>query len=598
MKQEGSGKMTEFNETDQSQTLEINNAITVNDLATRVGANPVEVIKNLMRMGIMASLNDAIDFEVASPIAQFYGYKIKLKETEETSSQIENETLSTSEIADQEVRSPVVTILGHVDHGKTSILDALRKTTVAESEEGGITQHIGAYQLSVSEENNITFLDTPGHEAFTTLRARGARVTDIAILVVSANDGVMPQTLEAIDHAKAADVPLLIAINKIDLPDADPERIKRQLSEQEILVEDWGGEVLSVEVSAKTGKGLEDLIESTLLLAEILELKANVNSPVKGIVIEAELNAKKGPLATILIQSGTLRTGDNIIVGSTWGRVRAMTNHLGEAIDEAPPSTPVRVLGLPMVPQPGEILEQVQTEKEAKAIVLKRTDKDQESLTQPASLEQLANQIGMGNIEDVNIIVKADVQGSLEAVRASVQKTNTDSARANILHSDVGSITESDILLATASGATIMGFNSRVESAALRLANTRGIEVRNYTTIYQLIDDLSNTLQGMTAPILEEVNQGQAEIKEIFTINKMKIAGCVVTEGIIRKNNMARIVRQKETIYEGPIESLRHFRDEVKEVITGQECGIALSEFGEFVEGDLIATYTQEEKRT
>ncbi|MFL2640133.1 MAG: translation initiation factor IF-2 [Dehalococcoidia bacterium] len=590
--------MTEFNETDQSQTLEINNAITVNDLATRVGANPVEVIKNLMRMGIMASLNDAIDFEVASPIAQFYGYKIKLKETEETSSQIENETLSTSEIADQEVRSPVVTILGHVDHGKTSILDALRKTTVAESEEGGITQHIGAYQLSVSEENNITFLDTPGHEAFTTLRARGARVTDIAILVVSANDGVMPQTLEAIDHAKAADVPLLIAINKIDLPDADPERIKRQLSEQEILVEDWGGEVLSVEVSAKTGKGLEDLIESTLLLAEILELKANVNSPVKGIVIEAELNAKKGPLATILIQSGTLRTGDNIIVGSTWGRVRAMTNHLGEAIDEAPPSTPVRVLGLPMVPQPGEILEQVQTEKEAKAIVLKRTDKDQESLTQPASLEQLANQIGMGNIEDVNIIVKADVQGSLEAVRASVQKTNTDSARANILHSDVGSITESDILLATASGATIMGFNSRVESAALRLANTRGIEVRNYTTIYQLIDDLSNTLQGMTAPILEEVNQGQAEIKEIFTINKMKIAGCVVTEGIIRKNNMARIVRQKETIYEGPIESLRHFRDEVKEVITGQECGIALSEFGEFVEGDLIATYTQEEKRT
>ena len=589
--------MTEFNETDQSQTLEINNAITVNDLATRVGANPVEVIKNLMRMGIMASLNDAIDFEVASPIAQFYGYKIKLKETEETSSQIENETLSTSEIADQEVRSPVVTILGHVDHGKTSILDALRKTTVAESEEGGITQHIGAYQLSVSEENNITFLDTPGHEAFTTLRARGARVTDIAILVVSANDGVMPQTLEAIDHAKAADVPLLIAINKIDLPDADPERIKRQLSEQEILVEDWGGEVLSVEVSAKTGKGLEDLIESTLLLAEILELKANVNSPVKGIVIEAELNAKKGPLATILIQSGTLRTGDNIIVGSTWGRVRAMTNHLGEAIDEAPPSTPVRVLGLPMVPQPGEILEQVQTEKEAKAIVLKRTDKDQESLTQPASLEQLANQIGMGNIEDVNIIVKADVQGSLEAVRASVQKTNTDSARANILHSDVGSITESDILLATASGATIMGFNSRVESAALRLANTRGIEVRNYTTIYQLIDDLSNTLQGMTAPILEEVNQGQAEIKEIFTINKMKIAGCIVTEGIIRKNNMARIVRQKETIYEGPIESLRHFRDEVKEVITGQECGIALSEFGEFVEGDLIATYTQEEKR-
>ena len=590
--------MTDINETDQSQTLEINNAITVNDLANKVGANPVEVIKNLMRMGIMASLNDAIDFKVAAPIAQFYGYTIKLKDTAETSSQIETAVLDPDDLADQEVRSPVVTILGHVDHGKTSILDALRKTAVAESEAGGITQHIGAYQLSMSDGNNITFLDTPGHEAFTTLRARGAKVTDIAILVVSANDGVMPQTLEAIDHAKAADVPLLIAINKIDLPDADSEKIKRQLSEQEILVEDWGGEVLSVEVSAKTGQGLEDLIESISLLAEILELKANVNSPVKGIVIEAELNAQKGPLATILIQSGTLRTGDNILVGSTWGRVKAMTNHLGEAIAEAPPSTPVRVLGLPVVPQPGEILEQVQSEKEAKAIVMERADTDQGSSTQPASLEQLANQIGLGQIEDVNIIVKADVQGSLEAVRASVQKTNTDSARANILHSDVGSITESDILLATASGATIMGFNSRVESAALRLANRRGIEVRNYTTIYQLIDDLSNTLQGMTAPILEEVNQGKAEIKEIFTINKIKIAGCVVTDGVIRKDNMARIVRKKETIFEGPIESLRHFRDEVKEVTTGQECGIALTEFGEFIEGDLIATFTQEEKRT
>lgn len=590
--------MTDINETDQSQTLEINNAITVNDLANKVGANPVEVIKNLMRMGIMASLNDAIDFKVASPIAQFYGYTIKLKDTAETSPQIETAVIDPDDLADQEVRSPVVTILGHVDHGKTSILDALRKTAVAESEAGGITQHIGAYQLSMSDGNNITFLDTPGHEAFTTLRARGAKVTDIAILVVSANDGVMPQTLEAIDHAKAADVPLLIAINKIDLPDADSEKIKRQLSEQEILVEDWGGEVLSVEVSAKTGQGLEDLIESISLLAEILELKANVNSPVKGIVIEAELNAQKGPLATILIQSGTLRTGDNILVGSTWGRVKAMTNHLGEAIAEAPPSTPVRVLGLPVVPQPGEILEQVQSEKEAKAIVMERADTDQGSSTQPASLEQLANQIGLGQIEDVNIIVKADVQGSLEAVRASVQKTNTDSARANILHSDVGSITESDILLATASGATIMGFNSRVESAALRLANRRGIEVRNYTTIYQLIDDLSNTLQGMTAPILEEVNQGKAEIKEIFTINKIKIAGCVVTDGVIRKDNMARIVRKKETIFEGPIESLRHFRDEVKEVTTGQECGIALTEFGEFIEGDLIATFTQEEKRT
>tara|TARA_Y100000590_G_scaffold241754_1_gene271818 strand:- start:28244 stop:30016 length:1773 start_codon:yes stop_codon:yes gene_type:complete len=588
--------MTESNETEKTQTFEINNAITVTDLAQRVGANPVEVIKNLMRMGIMASLNDAIDFEVASPIAQFYGYTIKLTSSESDSPQTATASDSSNESEGQEARSPVVTVLGHVDHGKTSILDALRKTTIADREAGGITQHIGAYQFSASSGNNITFLDTPGHEAFTTLRARGARVTDIAILVVSADDGVMPQTLEAIDHAKAADVPLVVAINKIDLPDADPERIKRQLSEQELLVEDWGGDVLSVEVSAKTGQGLEDLMESTLLLAEILELKANPNSLVHGTVIEAELNAQKGPLATVLIQSGTLKIGDNILVGNVWGRVRAMTNHLGEAISEAPPSTPVRVLGLPEVPQPGEILEQVETEKEAKFISAERIEKDQPSSTQPASLEQLANQIGMGEIEDVNIIIKADVQGSLEAVRGSVQKANSESARANILHSDVGSITESDVLLATASGATIMGFNSKVESAALRLANNRGIEVRNYTTIYQLIDDLNNTLKGMVSPLLEEVHQGQAEIKEIFTINKIKIAGCVVTEGVIRKDSMARIIRQKETIFEGPIMSLRHFRDEVKEVITGQECGIALTEFGEFMEGDFISTFTQEEK--
>ena len=590
--------MTEPNDAKESQTFEISNAITVTDLAQRVGANPVEVIKNLMRMGIMASLNDAIDFEVASPIAQFYGYTIKLKDNEPDS--LQRETVANSDASDesevQEVRSPVVTILGHVDHGKTSILDALRQTTIANSEAGGITQHIGAYQFSTSGGNNITFLDTPGHEAFTTLRARGARVTDIAILVVSADDGVMPQTLEAIDHAKAADVPLVVAINKIDLPDADPERIKRQLSEQELLVEDWGGDVLSVEVSAKTGQGLDDLMESTLLLAEILELKANPNTLVKGTVIEAELNAQKGPLATVLIQSGTLKIGDTILVGNVWGRVRAMNNHLGEVIREAPPSTPVRVLGLPEVPQPGEILEQVETEKEAKTISAERLEKDQTLSTQPASLEQLANQIGMGEIEDVNIIIKADVQGSLEAVRGSVQKANTALARANILHSDVGSITESDVLLATASGATIMGFNSKVESAALRLANNRGIEVRNYTTIYQLIEDLSNTLKGMVSPLLEEVDQGQAEIKEIFTINKIKIAGCVVTEGVIRKDSMARIIRQKETIYEGPIMSLRHFRDEVKEVITGQECGIALTEFGEFLEGDLISTFIQEEK--
>jgi translation initiation factor IF-2 len=586
--------MTVDDNTKTLKPIEIDGGITVNDLSRRVGANPVEVIKNLMRMGIMASLNDAIDFEVASPIAQFYGYKLELKTHK--SSTLEKISSQEQDSANLVSRPAVVTVLGHVDHGKTSVLDALRETKVAEGEAGGITQHIGAYQVSLNDIP-LTFLDTPGHEAFTNLRARGANVTDIAVLVISADDGVMPQTIEAINHVKAADVPIIIAINKMDLPNADPEKIKRQLSEHEILVESWGGDVLSVDISAKTGAGLENLVESINLLAEISELKSDPKGSPLGTVIEAELNSKKGPLATILIQSGTLKTGDTVVVGACWGRIKAMTNHSGDPLKEAGPSTPIQILGLNNVPNPGDTMEKVANEKAAKSLSLSHSDSNSTTSLQPARLEQLANKISMGEIKDVNIIVKADVQGSLEAIRSSVSRANTSAARANILHINVGSITESDILLATASGAIILGFNTNVESAAMKLATARGIEIRNYSTIYQLIDDLDSTLKGMVEPILKEVTQGQAEIKEIFDINKVKIAGCIVTDGTINKNTLARVTRGKELIYEGPIVSLRHFKDEAREVTVGQECGISLLDFNDFNEGDVISSFVQQEQK-
>ena len=579
--------------------IEIPRTITVGELADRLEQDPVDIIKNLMRMGIMASVTQAVEFESVVPIAQFYGFQVTeaAHAHEAALGERMGDRAAGIDEADLAPRPPVITVLGHVDHGKTSILDAIRKADVVSGEAGGITQHIGAYQ--VQEDGKLaTFLDTPGHEAFTTLRARGAHVTDIAVLVVAADDGVMPQTIEAINHAKAGNVPMVIAINKMDVPGADPERVKRQLSEQEVLVEDWGGDVVSVPVSARTGEGLAHLVESVLLVAEIAELKAATSGPARGTIIEARLEANRGPVATVLVQSGTLKAGSTVVVGTTWGRIKALTDYRGERMDQAEPATPAEILGLQEVPRSGDVLEEVGSDREARRIAAERAEAAKAAETQQiSSLEQLASQIGTGELRDLNLIVKADVHGSLEAVRASLERLSTNETRVMILHGDVGSITEGDILLASASGATILGFNARVETAARRLADAQNVEIRNYSIIYQLIEDIENTLAGLAAPLFQEVQEGTAEVRQVFEIRRGKVAGCIVAEGRIRRGSMTRVMRGAETVYEGPISTLRRFRDEVREVNTGQECGIGMEGFTDFEEGDRIQAYHREERQ-
>ena len=578
----------------EGRVLELSRAITVGELAEQVGANPVEVIKNLMRMGVMAGLNDAIDAEVATPIARFYGFDVHQAESDAAA--LGERMADTEKTENAQPRPPVVTVLGHVDHGKTSILDAVRQTNVAGGEAGGITQHIGAYQVDV-KGSPVTFLDTPGHEAFTTLRARGANVTDIAVLVVAADDGVMPQTIEAINHTKAADVPIIVAINKMDLPAADPERVKRQLSEQEVLVEDWGGDVLSIPMSARTGDGLENLLESIQLVAEISAFTADPEVPARGTVIEARLEQNRGPVATVLVQSGTLKPGMTVLVGTTWGRIRAMTDFRGNRLAEAGPSTPVEILGLEDVPGAGEVLEVMEADQDARSIAAARAAAAETAdRRQPSSLEQYATQIGGGDVRDLKLVIKADTQGSLEAVRSSISRLGNETTRPNILHADVGSITEGDVLLATASDATIFGFNSRIETAARRLADTRGVEIRNYAIIYQLLDDLDNALRGLAAPLLQDVEEGRAEVRQVFDVRGGRVAGCVVTEGRVRRTSLARVLRNREIIMDGPISSLRRYRDEAREVNAGQECGIGVRDFSDFEEGDIIMTYVQQER--
>ena len=578
----------------EDRVLELSRAITVSELAEQVGANPVEVIKNLMRMGVMAGLNDAIDAEVATPIARFYGFNVHQAESDDAA--LGERMSDTEKTENTQPRPPVVTVLGHVDHGKTSILDAVRKTNVAGGEAGGITQHIGAYQVDVKGAP-VTFLDTPGHEAFTTLRARGANVTDIAVLVVAADDGVMPQTIEAINHTKAADVPIIVAINKMDVPAADPERVKRQLSEQEVLVEDWGGDVLSVPMSARTGDGLESLLESIQLVAEISAFTADPEVSARGTVIEARLEQNRGPVATVLVQSGTLKPGMTVLVGTTWGKIRAMTDFRGNRLAEAGPSTPVEILGLEDVPGAGDVLEVMEADQDARSIAAARAaDAKTVDRRQPSSLEQYATQIGSGDVRDLKLIIKADTQGSLEAVRSSISRLGNETTRPNILHADVGSITEGDVLLATASDATIFGFNSRIETAARRLADMRSVEIRNYAIIYQLLDDLDNALRGLAAPLLQDVEEGRAEVRQVFDVRGGRIAGCVVTEGRVRRTSLARVLRNREIIMDGPISSLRRYRDEAREVNAGQECGIGVRDFSDFEEGDIIMTYVQQER--
>ena len=578
----------------EERVLELSGGITVGELAEQVGANPVEVIKNLMRMGIMAGLNDAIDADVARPIAKFYGFDIL--ETDTTDAALGERMADTEQTANAQPRPPVVTVLGHVDHGKTSILDAVRETNVADGEAGGITQHIGAYQVDV-RGTRVTFLDTPGHEAFTTLRARGANVTDIAVLVVAADDGVMPQTIEAINHARAADVPIIVAINKMDVPAADPERVKRQLSEHEVVVEDWGGDVLSIPISARTRDGLDNLLESVQLVAEISELTSDPDVSARGTVIEARLDQNRGPVATVLVQSGTLRLGETVLVGATWGRIRAMTDYRGNRIAAAGPSMPVEILGLADVPRAGDILEIASSDQAARATAAERADSnDTADRRQPSNLEQYASQIGSGDVRDLNLIIKADTQGSLEALRSSISRLGNETTRCKILHTDVGSITEGDVLLATASDATILGFNSRVETASRRLADTRGVEIRNYAIIYQLLDDLDNALRGLAAPLLHEVEEGRATVQQVFDVRGGRVAGCIVLDGRVRRASLARVLRDGQIVADAPIASLRRYRDEAREVNAGQECGIGVQGFAAFEEGDIIVTYIQQER--
>ncbi len=491
----------------------------------------------------------------------------------------------------------MVVVLGHIDHGKTALLDQIRKTHIAEKEAGGITQHIGAYQVEVNGQK-ITFLDTPGHEAFTAMRARGAQVTDITILVVAADDGVMPQTLEAIDHAQAAGVPIVVAINKIDKPDANPEIVKQQLADAGLLIEEWGGDVVCVPISAKEKTGISELLENLLVVAEMEDLKADPSRSVVGVVIEAELDKSKGPLATVLIQTGTLRLSDTVVVGSTWGRVKAMFNDMGKRVRKAEPAMPVELLGLDSVPQAGDTLTSVAGEHQARALIQKRQQRVQQQpslVPKAVSLDNLFDQISAGQVKELNVILKADVQGSIEPIRSSLGQLAMEQVQVRIIHSGSGNITESDVMLAIASKGLIIGFGTGIEAGARRLADVEGVDIRSYDVIYHLVDDVDKALKGMLEPTYVEVIEGRAEVRAIFSSGRReKIAGVYVTEGKVSRGASARVRRGEQIVCESVVSSLRRFKDDVKEVTSGYECGVGIKDFTDFEIGDILELFTKE----
>jgi len=576
--------------------IKVGESIAVKDLASKMSYTATEVIKKLMLMGIMATINQEIDYETAALVAIEFGVTCEElpPETDPTEiPEIEDDPKSLV------VRPPVVTVMGHVDHGKTSLLDAIRKTSVSTHEAGGITQHIGAYQV-MCQGKKIVFLDTPGHEAFTAMRARGAQVTDIAILVVAADDGVMPQTVEAINHAKSAGVPIIVAINKIDKPGANPEHVKQELSEHELIPEDWGGDTIMVPVSAKQKQGMNDLLEMVLLVAEVKELKANPNRDARGVIIEAQLDKGRGPVATVLVQNGTLRIGDSIIAGTTFGKVRAMINDRGENVKKAGPSVPVEVLGLSDVPEAGDVLASLD-EKLARSIASKRIEKKRTELirSKKVSLDDLFQQIQDGNIKDLNIVIKADVQGSVEALANSLLSLNkNDEVRVNIVHSGVGAVNESDVMLAAASNALIIAFNVRPDANARRVADAESIDIRTYRVIYDALNDVKDAMSGMLAPKYKEVVQGKVEIRQVMKFSKALVAGSYVLEGKITNSSKIRILRDNIVAFDGELDSLRRFKDDVKEVAAGYECGITIKDYRDFQEGDIIEAYTMEEIET
>ncbi len=559
-------------------------------MAHEMGVKSGEIIKKLMDLGTMVTLNQNIDFDTAQVLAHDYGYEVKKTGFEET----EHLDVTEDKAEDLLHRPPVVTVMGHVDHGKTSLLDAIRKARVAQGEAGGITQHIGAYRVNLSK-GALTFLDTPGHEAFTSMRARGASVTDIVILVVAADEGIMPQTVEAINHAKAAGVPIIVAVNKMDKPEADPEKIKRQLSEHQLLSEDWGGEVIFAPVSAKSGEGIEHLLEMLLLQAEVLELKANPNKPAKGVVIESRLDKGRGPIATLLIQEGTLKVGDTVIAGVSFGRVRAMINDQGQNIDQAGPSDPIEILGLSTVPNAGEVIHAVGEDGIAKIVAEHREDKERAakmSVGGKVTLEDLFAKIQKGEIHELKLVLKGDVQGSVEAVRDALNKLSTDKVAVNIIHSGVGGVTESDVMLASASNAIIVGFNVRPDIKAMNLAEREEVDLKVYDIIYNAIDEIRKAMEGMLAPTEKEKYLGRAEVRNVFNISKVgTVAGCYVVDGVLQRNAKVRLLRDNVIIYSGKLNSLKRFKDDAKEVQQGYECGLGLENFNDIKVGDVVEVF-------
>jgi len=568
-------------------------ALTVKQLADILGVSGIEVIKYLMRNGIMANINQVIDFDSAVIVATELGCEAT-EEPQTAGGDVEKYDFKEEDSAAQKQRPPVVTIMGHVDHGKTKLLDTIRETNVVDTEAGNITQHIGAYQVEVHGQK-ITFIDTPGHEAFTAMRARGAKVTDIVILVVAADDGIMPQTVEAIDHVRAADVPIVVAINKIDKPDANVDRVKQQLADNNLLIEEWGGDIVCVPVSAKRGDGISDLLENLLIVAEVQELRANPTRPAIGVVIEASLDSSKGSLATVLVQTGTLNIGNNVVVGETWGRIKAMFDDRGRRIRGAEPAMPVEVLGLNSVPQAGDLLTVVSSEKEGRAEAQRRqSERAGISLSMAPRLSNLFARIQAGQEKELNIVLKTDVQGSLDPIRISLERLGSDELKVRIVHSDSGNITENDVMLAIASKGIIIGFNTRPEPGAKLLADREGVDIRCYEVIYKLVEDVEKALVGLLEPTYVDVVEGHAEVRAVFAVRPVKIAGAYVTDGKFSRGAQARVLRGGEIIHESSVSSLKHFKENVREMAAGFECGIGVEGFSAFEVGDIIESYRKE----
>ncbi|MCB0196093.1 MAG: translation initiation factor IF-2 [Anaerolineae bacterium] len=588
-----------------SKTIEIPQTITVRDLAEKMSISPIEIIKVLMSNGIMANINQQIDFDTVMIIGEDMGYEVippQVEEEEEVEEEHElplhRRLIAEEDPAKLRPRPPVVTVLGHVDHGKTTLLDAIRNTQVVKGESGGITQHIGAYQVFL-DDRPITFLDTPGHAAFTAMRARGTQVTDLAVLVVAADDGVMPQTREAIEHARAAQVPILVALNKVDKNNANVDRVKQELTEVNLLVEEWGGDTVCVPVSALRNQGIDELLENILLITDVLELKANPNRPAQGVVIEGELDKRRGVIATLLVQNGTLKAGNFIVVGSQYGRIRAMFDDKGKKIKEAGLSVPVSIMGLSEVPEAGDFFEVVNNEKEARSIVQERLDTHarnmQQTIRRPVSLEEFFQQRGETGDQTLRLIVKADVQGSLEPIVNSLKDLAENNLKIKILLEGTGDISESDVNLAVASQAIIVGFHVRVDSAAERLAEAEGVDIRQYEIIYKLIEDVEKALKGLLEPEYADKLIGQAEVRAVFRIPKRgNIAGSYVLDGQVTRNAFIRVRRGSEILHEGKVSSLKRFTEDVREVATGFECGIGVDGFNDFKEGDILEAYVKE----